>query len=70
MYLVDFKRKEGGLTYYPPLSAINALRSQGFFIVRNICRKENVSFEKSPLQPLCNPFYQRFSPLINLETLL
>ena len=22
MYLIDFKRKEGGLTYYPPLSAI------------------------------------------------
>lgn len=28
-YLVDFKRKEGGLTYYPPLSAILLIKNVG-----------------------------------------
>ena len=34
MYPIDFKRKEGGLTYYPPLSAIlqkNPLKTAGSF---------------------------------------
>lgn len=35
MYPVDSKQKDGSLTYYPSLSAINALRNQGFFIVRS-----------------------------------
>ncbi len=29
MYLFDFKRKEGGLTYYPPLSAILLIKNVG-----------------------------------------
>ena len=32
MYPIDFKQKDGELTYYPPLSAINALSNQGFLL--------------------------------------
>ena len=41
---VDRFIRSGGSN--PPLSAINALRNQGFFIARNIRRRKSRSFEK------------------------
>ena len=48
MYLIDFKQKDEGPTYYPPLSAINALRNQGFFVIR-----QNFAYFLTPPPFLC-----------------
>lgn len=51
MYLVDFKRKEGGLTYYPPLSAISILL--GAFYISEKFSSKNFLLKKLLLQILC-----------------
>lgn len=63
MYPIDFKRKEGSLTYYPPLSAIlqkNPLFSTGSFC---FCRQfKNLLLIKLLIKSLPASLFEKLLP--------